>query len=78
MTSTREFFKSDFASTLFPLKTNQIVVETHEQEVSDYIYQQILNDKAPGDNFLSQQKVYATKPKGHLRRTVKFAMRFRD
>lgn len=71
MTSTREFFKSDFASTLFPLKTNQIMVETHEQEISDYIYQQILNDKAPGDNFLSQQTVYATKPKGHLRRTVK-------
>ena len=71
MTSTREFFRTDFASTLFPLKTNQIVVETHEKEVSDYIYQQILNDKAPEHNFLSQQKVYATKPKGHLRRTVK-------
>lgn len=71
MTSTREFFKSDFASTLFPLKTNQIMVETHGQEISDYIYQKILNDKEPGDNFLSQQTVYATKPKGHLRRTVK-------
>lgn len=71
MTSTREFFKSDFASTLFPLKTNLIVIDTHGQEVSDYIYQRVLNDKTPGDNFLSQQKVYATKPKGHLRRTVK-------
>ncbi len=71
MTSTREFFKSDFASTLFPLKTNLIMVDTHENEISDYIYQKILNDEAPGDNFLSQQTVYATKPKGHLRRTVK-------
>ncbi len=71
MTTTRDFYKSDFASTLFPLKTNLIMVDTHETELSEYIYQKVVNEGFSGDNFLSQQKVYATKPKGHLRRTVK-------
>lgn len=71
MSATFNFIKADFASTLFPLKTNLLVAEKHEEEVSAYIYQKILNDKHEGDNFLPQQRVYATKPRGHLRRTVK-------
>jgi len=71
MSATFDFIKADFAGTLFPLKTNLLVAEKHEIEVSEYIYQKVL-DKAQGaDNFLPQQRVYATKPHGHLRRTVK-------
>jgi len=71
MTSTFDFIKKDFNSTLFPLKTNLIMAQYHGNELSDYIYQKVLSDSHNGDNFLSQQKVYATKPRGHLRRTVK-------
>lgn len=71
VSATFAFFKADFAATLFPLKTNLLVAERHEKEVSDYIYQNILDDSKAADNFLPQQRVYATKPHGHLRRTVK-------
>lgn len=71
MSATFDFLKADFTGTLFPLKTNLLVAEKHEKEVSDYIYQKILDDKQAADNFLPQQRVYATKPHGHLRRTVK-------
>jgi len=40
-------------------------------EISNYFYNKILDDQHGSDNFLSQHKVYATKPRGHLRRTVK-------
>lgn len=71
MTSTLKFIEKDFSSTLFPLKTNLIMAQYHGNEISEYIYQKILNDGEVEHNFLPQQKVYATKPKGHLRRTVK-------
>ena len=71
MTSTKEFIQSDFSSTLFPLKTNLIMAEVNGDELSAYIYDKILDDQHESDNFLSQHKVYATKPRGHLRRTVK-------
>lgn len=71
MSAAFDYMKSDFTGTLFPLKTNLLVAEKHEKEVSDYIYQKILDDKQEADNFLAQQRVYATKQGGHLRRTVK-------
>src|SRR5690554_365344 len=71
MTSTVEFIKKDFGSTLFPLKTNLILAEVNGDEIKDYINNKVLNDQYEGDNFLSQHKVFATKPRGHLRRTVK-------
>ena len=71
MSATFDFLKADFTSTLFPLKTNLLVAEKHEKEISEYIYQKILDEKQAADNFLPQQRVYATKPHGHLRRTVK-------
>ncbi|QBY55546.1 antiviral reverse transcriptase Drt5 [Cupriavidus oxalaticus] len=71
MSATFDFMKADFTGTLFPMKTNLLVAEMHENEVSEYIYQKILSETHASDNFLSQQRVYATKPKGHLRRTVK-------
>ena len=71
MNSTIDFYKSDFASTLFPLRTNLVVIENHAKELSEYIYQKVLSKTSPSDGFLPQQKVFATKPKGHLRRTSK-------
>ncbi|MEZ6139483.1 MAG: antiviral reverse transcriptase Drt5 [Zavarzinella sp.] len=71
MTSTVNFFERDFAATLFPLKTNLLLVQKHSTEISDYIYQRVLNNSHPEDNFLPQQRVYATKPRDHLRRTAK-------
>ena len=71
MASTEEFIQKDFGSTLYPLKTNLIMAEVNGAEISDYIYNKILNNQYDGDNFLPQQKVYATKPRGHLRRTAK-------
>ncbi len=71
MTSTLKFYKTDFPATLYPLKTNRLLVENHHAELSDYIYKHVIKASCKGDNFLAQQKVYATKPKGHLRRTVK-------
>jgi hypothetical protein len=47
------------------------LVENHSAALTDYIYQKVISDSSKGDSFLPQQKVYATKPKGHLRRTVK-------
>lgn len=71
MTSTIDFYESDFSATLYPLKINQILLKHHSQEMSEYIYQKVINPAYPTDSFLSQQKVFSTKPKGHLRRTVK-------
>ena len=69
--SAEAFFQSDHGSTLFPLSTSRLMVEKHSQEISDYIYQKVLNESDKGDCFLSQQRVYSTKPNGHLRRTFK-------
>lgn len=71
MTSTVKFFERDFAGTLFPLKTNLLLIKKHSPEISDYIYQNILSHDHPADSFLPQQRVYATKPRGALRRTAK-------
>lgn len=53
------------------MRTNLLMVENLSEEISKYIYQDILDSDKPHENFLPQQKVYATKPQGHLRRTVK-------
>jgi hypothetical protein len=47
------------------------MAETHESELTEYIYQRVLGEQNNSDNFLPQQRVYATKPHGHLRRTLK-------
>lgn len=71
MSGTSDFIKADFSGTLFPMKTNLIVFEHYENELAEYITTRVLSDAHPGDSFLPQQRVYATKPHGHLRRTVK-------
>jgi hypothetical protein len=60
MTATAEFIKADFGSTLFPLKTNRLMVEAHEPEVSAYL-SKVLDTQNKADTFLPQQRVYATK-----------------
>ena len=71
MTGTADFIKADFSGTLFPMKTNLIVLEHYEKEMAQHIATRVLSDAHPEDNFLPQQRVHATKPRGHLRRTVK-------
>ena len=71
MSGTADFIKADFSGTLFPMKTNLIVLEQYEKEVTEYIATRVLSDTHPADDFLPQQRVHATKPRGHLRRTVK-------
>lgn len=71
MPPSASFYQADFPATLYPLRTNLLLVENHAAELSDYVYQKVVNPKSPGDSFLAQQKVFATKPRGHLRRTVK-------
>lgn len=71
MSGTAEFIKADFPGTLFPMKTNLIVLEHYEKELAAYISTRVLSENHPADSFLPQQTVHATKPRGHLRRTVK-------
>lgn len=71
MPGTSDFMKADFAGTLFPMKTNLLVLNHYERETAEYIATRVLSDAHPADNFLPQQRVHATKPRGHLRRTVK-------
>jgi hypothetical protein len=70
MAATVDFIKGDFLATLFPMRTTLIVAEHFEQGLSQHIYEKVLS-ASPSDNFLPQQRVFATKPRGHLRRTVK-------
>lgn len=70
MAGTASFIRADFAGTLFPMKTNLIVLEHYEKEVAQHIATRVLAG-ASTDSFLPQQRVHATKPRGHLRRTVK-------
>lgn len=69
--STRAFFEFDYGHTLYPLSTNVLLVKAHEKELAEYIYQKVLNKDEPSSKFLAQQRVYAPKRDGHLRRTFK-------
>jgi hypothetical protein len=67
----KSFFETDFQWTLFPMKTNLIVIKNSSKELDEYIVR-ILSENAEDVNysFLPQTRVYAAKPKNHLRRTV--------
>lgn len=70
--STREFFAYDYFSALFPMETSRFLIENGEKKIRAHI-NKCLSDK-PEDasfQFLAQTRVYASKPKNHLRRTVK-------
>lgn len=70
--SAEQFFEDDFNASLFPMKTNLLVVTRSGDNLKRYIEERVLSaDPAhSGDCFLPQQKVYAAKPQNHLRRTV--------
>lgn len=70
--SAEQFLEDDFNASLFPLKTNLLVVTKSGANLKRYIEERVLSaDPAhSGDCFLPQQKVYAAKPENHLRRTV--------
>lgn len=65
--STLLFYQEDFGRTLFPLKTNRIVIENGEPEINLFLD----GCKAGTQSFLPQTRVYASKDARHLRRTVK-------
>ncbi|WP_329740867.1 antiviral reverse transcriptase Drt5 [Dyella sp. A6] len=66
-----DFIHWDYSGTLFPLRTNAIVLQFNEAGLRDFIYSKVLSKADKEYCFLPQQRVFATKPKGHLRRTVK-------
>lgn len=68
---TKSFFEHDFQSSLYPLKTNLLVIRHHHLALEQYISKILSVDPAHiGDNFLPQTRVHAAKPRNHLRRTV--------
>lgn len=69
--STSAFYEADFPSALFPLRMNLLMIQLHEKELSEYVYQNVLNQNVVGHSFLPQQRVHATKQRAHLRRTAK-------
>jgi hypothetical protein len=70
--TTQHFFAADFPSTLFPLQTVALLIANHAQQLSEHVYQKILSDSPQNEGycFLPQQRVFAAKPRNHLRRTV--------
>jgi hypothetical protein len=70
ISSTLAFYQEDFGKTLFPLRTNRILIERGEDELKAYIAQ-CLDQARTGLSFPAQHRVYADKPGFHLRRTVK-------
>ena len=68
--STRDFFLDDLPRTLFPLTTNRVLVENGENEIKEHIAK-CLDKKNEAFGFIPQQRVYASKSGGYLRRTVK-------
>ena len=68
---TKAFFEYDFQSSLYPLKTNLLVIRHHHLALEQYISKILSVDPAHiNDNFLPQTRVHAAKPGNHLRRTV--------
>jgi hypothetical protein len=70
--STKDFFEYDYFSALFPMETCRFLIDSGEEKIRAHI-DKCLSAK-PEDaafQFLAQTRVYASKPKNHLRRTVK-------
>jgi hypothetical protein len=68
---TKSFFELDFNSSLFPLKTNFLLIQNHHEALETYIAKILSTDPIhAGDSFLAQTRVHAAKPKNHLRRTL--------
>jgi hypothetical protein len=61
------FYNDDFMRTLFPMVTNQFLIERAAEQVAEYV-QEILSGER---GFSAQIQVYAAKPQFHFRRRVK-------
>jgi hypothetical protein len=68
VTTSTQFFTSDYDSTLFPLKINRLMVEKYSREMLEFIQSECLS---PQGGFQSQHRVFATKRSWFLRPTVK-------
>lgn len=68
MKDSAEFFLRDYAGTLFPLRTNQLLVEKYASKLQAFVQEKIIDAKG---SFQNQQRVFATKRGWFLRRTVK-------
>jgi hypothetical protein len=68
ITTSTQFFLSDYDSTLFPLKINRLMIEKGSREILEFIQSDCLAD---GKSFQNQHRVYATKRGWFLRPTVK-------
>lgn len=64
-----KFLYADFSRTLFPLETTKLVVQHSIDELGKYMT--LILSTNNDFSFMPQQRVYASKPHMHLRRTVK-------
>jgi len=72
MTTTKEFFENDYFSTLFPMETCRFLIQNGEDKINDHIARCLSSSSDDSScQFLAQTRVYASKPRSHLRRTVK-------
>ena len=44
MAGTSDFIKADFPGTLFPMKTNLLVLANYENEIAEYISARVLSE----------------------------------
>ena len=66
--TSREFFLSDYESTLFPLRINKLMVEKYAAQMLEFIQAECFGTDG---GFQSQHRVFATKRGWFLRPTVK-------
>jgi hypothetical protein len=66
--TSQQFFLWDYESTLFPLRTNRLMVEKYSTELLEFIQTECLSFDG---GFQSQHRVFATKRGWFLRPTVK-------
>lgn len=65
------FFEFDFSGSLFPLKTNLLLMRHHSDALAGHVGRILSTDPAfAGDNFSPQLRAHAAKPRNHLRRTL--------
>ena len=66
----KDFYLWDYDNTLFPMETCRLLIERNHAELAKYIVN--ISDSSKKDYvFLPQETVYASKPRHHLRRTMK-------
>ena len=66
--NSKEFYLSDFESTLFPFNMNRMLVDRFSREIQGFILSDVLTETG---GFQNQHRVYASKRGWYLRPTVK-------